>query len=157
MILSILIDMLYIIYAVVLYPSFISLNLRKTKRLVKMLRLKPSEIMYSQASISNRFKARSIHRDKLIGETLDDICEGRSSITEIPQISVMEKDGRWVTADNRRLWIFRELERLGKCEDISVCQVYSIDPKKMNSTNGGVSVHVRRLPGGKWHYKPSAG
>lgn len=67
------------------------------------------------------------------------------------------KDGnRWVTADNRRLWVFRELERLGKCDKVPVRQTYYIPDQKRTSFNGGSSVQVRGDPGGRWHSKPSA-
>ena len=35
-------------------------------------------------------------------------------------------------------------------------QTYYIDPRKLNSYNGGTSVRVRRYAGGRWHNKPSA-
>ena len=111
--------------------------------------------MFSQDSINNYFDKRSSHRNKLIGETLDDICEGRCSVHDIPNISVMKRDGKWVSADNRRLWVFRELERLGQCDEILVHQTFYIDSRKLNSYNGGVTVHVRRYAGGRWHNKPS--
>ena len=122
----------------------------------EMMRLKPSDIMFSQENINNYFDKRSDHGTRLIGETLDDLCEGRCLITDIPTIRVMNRDGKWVTADNRRLWVFRELERLGKCDKILVRQTYYIDPRKLNSYNGGTSVRVRRYAGGRWHNKPSA-
>lgn len=117
------------------------------------MKLKPSEIFYSQDSINGYFDSKSNHRHIKIGQTLDDICEGRCSIDDIPTISVVVKDGRWVTADNRRLWVFRQLERLGKCSDIPVKQTGYINPNKFTSFNGGVSVEVRGYPGGQWHKK----
>ena len=111
--------------------------------------------MFSQESVNNFFDKRSRHSGVLIGETLDDICEGRCSIHDIPTVRVMKRGGKWVTADNRRLWVFRELERLGKCDEIPVCETYYIAPEKLNSENGGVSVRVRRHAGGRWHNKPS--
>ena len=120
-----------------------------------MMRLKPSDIMFSQENINNYFDEKSDHGATLIGETLDDLCEGRCLISDIPTIRVMKRDGKWVTADNRRLWVFRELERLGKCNRITVRQTYFIDPSKLNSTNGGTSVRVRRYAGGRWHRKTS--
>ena len=122
-----------------------------------MLRLKPSEIMFSQATINNVFDRKSRHRHNLVGETLDDICEGRCLINNLPTISVMKRDGKWVTSDNRRLWVFRELERLGKCDSITVNETRHIDSRKLNSSNGGVSVgfHRGRSPGGRWHKFPT--
>ena len=122
-----------------------------------MLRLKPSEIMFSQATINNVFDRKSRHRNTLVGETLDDICEGRCLMDNLPSISVMKRDGKWVTSDNRRLWVFRELERLGKCDSITVNETSYIDARKLNSSNGGVSVgfHRGRSPGGRWHNSPT--
>lgn len=40
-------------------------------------KLYPSEIYYSQDSISCHFDCKSVHSWQRIGETLDDICEGR--------------------------------------------------------------------------------
>ena len=120
-----------------------------------MMLLKPSEIMFSQETINNYFDEKSDHGLTLIGETLDDLCEGLCLISDIPTIRVMKIDGEWVTADNRRLWVFRELERLGKCDKIQVRKTDYIDPSKLNSTNGGTSVRVRRYAGGRWHRKSS--
>lgn len=75
----------------------------------------------------------------------------RCSINDIPKISVIRLDEKWVTADNRRLWVFRELERLGKCTNIQVEQTSCLPKRKMTSRNGGVAVRVRGQPGGFWH------
>jgi hypothetical protein len=56
--------------------------------------------------------------------------------------------------DNRRLWVFRHLYRLGKCGEIPVEVVSDIDPAKMTTTNGGSSITVRGDPGGIWHLYP---
>ncbi|XP_045204472.2 uncharacterized protein LOC123557207 [Mercenaria mercenaria] len=118
--------------------------------------LRPSEIFYSQDSINNVFDKRCKHAYKPIGETLDAICEGRCSMNNIPTISVVQTDGKWVTADNRRLWVYRQLERLGKCEKIHVQKGYYIPAGKLTSYNGGESVRVRGSTGGYWHLQPSA-
>lgn len=117
--------------------------------------LRPSEVYYSQDSICCYFDKRSSHNGVRIGDTLDDICTGRCRITDVPEISVMWDGSKWVTADNRRLWVFRELERLGKCQEIFVSQTYYIPDGKQTSSNGGESVVVRGNPGGIWHKKAS--
>ena len=111
--------------------------------------------MFSQETVNNYFDKRSRHSGRLIGETLDDICEGRCSVYDLPTIRVMKRDGKWVTADNRRLWVFRQLERLGKCDEVPVHETFYINPDKLNSSNGGISVRVRRYAGGRWHNKPT--
>ncbi|XP_053385950.1 uncharacterized protein LOC128550627 [Mercenaria mercenaria] len=113
--------------------------------------LKPSEIYYCQSSIKNRFK-----NGTMIGETLDDLCEGRCQLSSFPKIRVTKRDSKWFTTDNRRLWVFRQLYRLEKCGEIPVIVTGSIPPKKMSTGNGGLSVSVRGIggPGGMWHLKP---
>ena len=70
-----------------------------------MAQLKPSKIRYTQDSINNHFDRRGLHRQKLIGETLDDLIEGRINVDDIPKINVVKRNGEWFTVDNRRLWV----------------------------------------------------
>ncbi|KAH3858255.1 hypothetical protein DPMN_100875 [Dreissena polymorpha] len=100
-----------------------------------MLSLRPSDIHYSQDSINNYFDSKCNHSGVLIGKTLDDICEG----SDIPKITVVKRNGKWVTANNRLLW----LEKLGKCTHIDVYEGFSLPTEKLTSTNVGVTVHVR--------------
>ncbi|WAR29684.1 hypothetical protein MAR_003252, partial [Mya arenaria] len=116
--------------------------------------LKPSEIFYSQDSINNVFDRNSQHRNIQIGETLDAICDGRTSVLSIPTISVVSVSGKWISADNRRLWVVKQLERLGKVETINVHIAGYIPSRKMTSNNGGVYIRVRGPPGGRWYLEP---
>ena len=85
------------------------------------IQLAPSDIYYSQRSISNCFTCNGTkHAGKTLAETVNDILLGRCRITEIPRISVVRKGDVWVTADNRRLWVFRILESLGQCDTVTV-------------------------------------
>ncbi|KAL3876407.1 hypothetical protein ACJMK2_034256 [Sinanodonta woodiana] len=122
---------------------------------MSVLYLQPSQIRYSQDSINNYFDSRSIHSNTLIGNTLDDLCEGRCHIDDIIKISVVNMNGKWFTADNRRLWVFKHLERLKKCTVIPVNLSYYIPDHKFTTLNDGASVIVRRNPGGRWHSKPT--
>lgn len=86
--------------------------------------LKPSEIRFSQDSIGNSFGGYTSHPFRRIGQTLDDILSGRCNVDSIPRISVMNRNGLWFTADNRRLWVFQQAEKRGKIEKIlRVCDV----------------------------------
>ncbi|XP_069124896.1 uncharacterized protein [Argopecten irradians] len=114
------------------------------------MRLRPSEIRFSQDSINNVFDKRSLHAYRRIGETLDDLLRGRCSISQIPTITVVQRNGVWYTTDNRRLWVFRKLEELGKCTTISVYQGYSIPSEKFTTRNSGRSIIVRRDAGGSY-------
>ena len=111
-----------------------------------MMHLKPSEIRFSQDSISNKFDQPNV----FIGDTLDDLIKGKICIIDIPVISVKKVEDKWVSADNRRLWVFKHLEKLGKCETIPVKEVRYIPPFKNSSKSDGLSVKIRRggKPGG---------
>ncbi|XP_052787480.1 uncharacterized protein LOC128222501 [Mya arenaria] len=117
--------------------------------------LKPSEIFYSQDSINNVFDRKSQHRNIQIGETLDAICDDRCSVSKLPKITVESIDGKWSTADNRRLWVLKQLERLGKISSTNV-YIGGISSRKKTTNNGGVSIRFKenRSPGGLWHLKP---
>ncbi|KAH3858214.1 uncharacterized protein LOC127871585 [Dreissena polymorpha] len=116
--------------------------------------LKPSHIFYSQDSINNFFGKRPSHNRTKNGETLDNICEGRCHVSSIPTITVVKRDRKWVTADNRRLWVFHQFERLEKCDTILVRISTYIPAAKLTSNNGLTSVRVCGPAGGYWHNKP---
>ncbi|KAL3891607.1 hypothetical protein ACJMK2_003862 [Sinanodonta woodiana] len=121
------------------------------------LNLYPSEIRFSQKAINTMFDRKSLHPYRSIGQTLDDLCEGRCAISDIPRISVCRHDDEWYTKDNRRLWVFKQLEALGKCGKITVNVVdrSEIDSRKFSTDNKGRSVEFIRLrsPGGEWYKK----
>lgn len=107
--------------------------------------LAPSRIYYSQDSISNKFGKSTEHAGVLIGETLDKLLTGECSIHDIDPIRVVRRSGVYVTEDNRRLWIFKELEERGKCIKVPVRKVDDISSFKpfIRST-----IRVRGDPGG---------
>lgn len=123
-----------------------------------MATLKPSEIYFTQSSISSTFGRSTQHNRKKIGETLDDLVKGHCSVQSIPRIGVLKEGGKWWTADNRRLWIFRHLEKLGKCTTIPVNIIYCIDSRKRTTNNGGTDIRIYRGndPGGYWHKQVSS-
>uniref|UniRef100_A0A8W8N589 Uncharacterized protein n=1 Tax=Magallana gigas TaxID=29159 RepID=A0A8W8N589_MAGGI len=110
--------------------------------------LRPLEICFSQDSIGCTFGRCTSHRYRPIGDTLDDILTGRINVNCIPCISVYQKNGKWFTADNRRLWVFQEAEKRGKCTEIIVRETLYIDNNKFTTMNNGESVYVRGSPGG---------
>ncbi|XP_062573728.1 uncharacterized protein LOC134235607 [Saccostrea cucullata] len=110
--------------------------------------LKPLEIRFSQDSIGSTFGHYTSHPFRPIGNTLDDILSGRCNINSIPNISVIKRNGLWFTADNRRLWVFQEAEKRGKCSEIYVRETSYINYNKFTTVNNGVSIYVRGDPGG---------
>ena len=117
------------------------------------MKIYPSSIHFSVDIIDNVFDKYSHHSYCRIGETLDALCEGTVKISDIPLMTVVEKDSKLFTGNNKRLWVFRQLERLGKCTKIPVIvkQDIPISIKTMGQT-----VTVRENPGGLWYLLPSS-
>ncbi|KAL3891602.1 hypothetical protein ACJMK2_003857 [Sinanodonta woodiana] len=124
-----------------------------------MIELRPSEIRYSQATISTVFDTKSKHSKKPIEDTLVEICEGRQKVSNIPSITVCKYKDQWYTVDNRRLWVFKHLEALDKCTSIFVNETErsKIDDRKFSTCNEGISVGFRAPfapePSGNWYIK----
>ena len=104
-------------------------------------RMRPKDIRYSQNSISSEFSG-----GRTLQHTLDKLKDGRLQVTDLPTITVCERNGKWYTADNRRLWLFKNLESLGKLYDVAV-KVGSFDVKiglsKFTTKNDGTSINIR--------------
>jgi hypothetical protein len=117
-------------------------------------KLAPSEIRYSQDSISNTFRAGTNHTGQYIGETLDEIVSNPDTADLIPNISVFNKDDKWFTLDNRRLWVFKKAQQLNILSSIDVYVTFDIpvDYAKFTTKCDGKRVDIRRInPGGnKW-------
>lgn len=110
--------------------------------------LRPLEICFSQDSIGSTFGRCTSHPYRPIGKTLDDILTGKINVNSIPNISVCNRNGKWFTADNRRLWVFQEAEKRGKFSEIYVQETSYINYNKFTTINNGESVDVRGNPGG---------
>ena len=104
------------------------------------MRLKPSEIFYSQDSICKKF-----NNGDTIYSTLNECRDNLLQVDSIPNIRVCPKNGRWYTLDNRRLWGFKRLEEEGRITDIEVDTVGSglLTAEKFTTENGGVSIRIR--------------
>ncbi|CAC5392928.1 unnamed protein product [Mytilus coruscus] len=119
----------------------------------KMLQLKPSEIFYSQDSISNRFGLQPPCSEKLIGKTLDELLSKSIAKSDIPNITVVMRDGKFYTADNRRLWVFQKAEEARIVHEIDVKRGTNKNFRtksgtKFTTSNGGISIRIRGDPGG---------
>ncbi|XP_064596118.1 uncharacterized protein LOC135462788 [Liolophura sinensis] len=118
--------------------------------------LAPSDIRYTQSSIKNTFERRDEYEGELIGHTLDHLCDGDCKVKDIPVIKVFQSYGDYWSADNRRLWVFKEFERLGGCitVPIKIVSIEKVDREKFTTKNGGKAVKIRGNPGGFWHSQP---
>lgn len=119
----------------------------------KTFSLKPSEVYFCQDTVTQYFNRKSANPFKPIGETLDALCNGSLDISSIPNINVVAKDGKWFTENNRRLWMYKKLELIGKVKTIDVVEVPEINEDKWTTVNGGVSVQMIGIPGGIWWRK----
>ena len=116
--------------------------------------VKPSDIMFSVAVVDNIFHKNSHHCYRPIGETLDLLCEDKIKISDIPSIVVVRRGTELITVNNRRLWIFRQMERLGKCMTIPVLITEEITlPHKCDAF---MNANVRESPGGLCYLLPSS-
>jgi hypothetical protein len=107
-----------------------------------MLELKPSDILYAQDSILNRFRDRSI---RYIGETLDQLLEDSSYIQNIPNIEVVEINGKLFSMDNRRLWVYKKAEELGSLEKIDVIRTSSFNRNKFTMDSYIVGLKINPI------------
>ena len=110
-----------------------------------MLELKPSDILYAQDYMSNRFRGRSI---RYIGDTLDQLSKDSSYIQNIPKIEIVKINGKLFSMDNRRLWVYKKAEEFGCLETIDVKQTSSFNRNKFTTNNSGISIRVRGVHGG---------
>ena len=95
----------------------------------------------------NRFGDYTPHGNTYIGETLDQLLNGHCNVESIPNICVVERNGKWFTSDNPRLWVFRKAEEIGFLKSIYVNETYYIKDDKFTTENGGTSIRVRGSPG----------
>lgn len=100
-----------------------------------MNQLKPSQIYFTHSVISSQFTGCG----KLIEESLIEIINGDTQISDIPKIKVFycqQKNGdiKYLSENNRRLWLFKELERLGKLDYIQVRLEKTTKDKYVNNT-----------------------
>ncbi|CAE7482533.1 TMEM144 [Symbiodinium microadriaticum] len=108
--------------------------------------LDPLTIRFSQGNIGESFKDL-VWDGTSIFETYEQISEGMQK-REVPMMRVVQKDGLWVTLDNRRLAVYKMARHGGKCRDVKVNVVQLSDVegelrKKSDSRVEGLAVIVR--------------
>jgi hypothetical protein len=86
----------------------------------RQIRLRPSEINYSQRKIIQLFG----NGWKSLPETFGEIVAGKLTVDDLPPISVfVHRNAWWVYSGNRRLRVFKELESYGVIKTIPVIGV----------------------------------
>ncbi|XP_031558443.1 uncharacterized protein LOC116294895 [Actinia tenebrosa] len=86
--------------------------------------LKPSEIRFTTKYVKERFD-NSIP----LKETLTQLQKGEILIDDIPFIDVIwyQEKWEWYTLNNRRLWVFQQLEKSGQCQLIKTRRIERVE------------------------------
>lgn len=103
--------------------------------------LKPSEIFYSQDSISSIFGD-----ERSVQEAVEGVLLKKFAVQDFPVIQVVRRlDGKYYSLDNRRLYIFRVGQYYGTVTRVPVKIVKErpCHKKKFTSKNGGTEIRVR--------------
>ena len=84
------------------------------------MNIKPSEIYFTHSTISYKFTGCG----KFLDETLNEIINGTTKVEDIPKIKVFytQQNGtvKYFSENNRRLWLFKHLEKLGLLDTVEV-------------------------------------
>ncbi|CAK8679926.1 unnamed protein product [Clavelina lepadiformis] len=105
------------------------------------LELAPSQIRFMHHQINNRFSdSRSVN------QTVYDIENGLMSVDDLPMIRVVKRNGRYYAFDNRRLYVYRVLEKRGYLRTVTVLKasLSQFQPARFSTLNNGVSVTLRQ-------------
>ncbi|VDI52552.1 Hypothetical predicted protein [Mytilus galloprovincialis] len=117
------------------------------------LKLKPSDVYFSQETIENRFED-----GQLIGKRLDNLVNETEKISDIRTVRVKNVHGRWYTLDNRRLWVFRNYQKITLQSysqtfiPVLVWDDFESQNQLIfaaNNTGDEVKIHNGLLPGGE--------
>ena len=86
--------------------------------------LKPSEIRFTKNLLAAKFD-----NGIPLVETFTQIKNGEILVEDIPLIEVVfyQEKWEWYTQNNRRLWVFKELEKIGKCEYIKTKRIEYVE------------------------------
>ena len=107
---------------------------------IEYIDLDPNEILFSQDSVSNKF------RDGwTIQEKVSFIVRNQLPKEPFAPMRVVKKDtGGYITHDNRRLLLYRLLSRMQQIRKCTVCVVATPIPSwQLTTTDGGQEVRIR--------------
>lgn len=83
-------------------------NTRNKKKKKEFVYLSPKKIRYTQDSIASTFGDKTKHGQQGINDTLNELNNGLEK-RNIPMIRVVKHNGDWYSLDNRRLYMFKQL------------------------------------------------
>ena len=112
-------------------------SMRERHRVTRDHTVDPSDVRYTQNTIARRFQC-----GRTLTQTITQLLSHPDTVfTTIPRIQVFERDGTLWTADNRRLYCFRE----AKLRSVPVRRINAgaVNPRRFTTRNGGTSIRVR--------------
>lgn len=75
-----------------------------------IIEIDPSLVYFTHSKIRKQFSGCG----KALQETLDEIVTGRTKVEDLPLIRVIYDGSRHYSLNNRRLWVLKELHKMGK-------------------------------------------
>merc|ERR1712048_473485 len=75
---------------------------RRHKVKVKRIKMSPHDVFFINPTIIDRFSC-----GRTVASTIEDLTSGRTDVSEIPAIRVVQRCGKTLTLDHRRLYAFR--------------------------------------------------
>jgi len=105
----------------------------------------PSRIRFTQSTVKSTF-----NDGRSLVETYEQLATRKIKKRDIPMIDVVEKDGQYWTLNNRRLAVFSQLERKGKCKVVRVrvrppTEAVTEWLLRNTTTNSGKAVKIRLM------------
>lgn len=76
----------------------------------------PSAVYFTHSKIRKQFSGNG----KLLSETLEEVLNGTTKVEAIPKIRVIFDGSRYYSMNNRRLWVYKELQKRGKLATVKV-------------------------------------
>ena len=103
----------------------------------KTIELAPSKIRFMHHHICPRFKNQNSVED-----TVNKIAKGKLNVSDLPMIRVVRRKGFYFSFDNRRLYVFRRLQHLGKLKKVKVqlAPLSQFQPYRLSTENNGKSI-----------------
>src|SRR6218665_156259 len=111
------------------------------------MRLRPSEVLFTQDSIGGRFQDRVY-----LTETFEELLYRRITPDEIEPIEVVLRRGIWwALTGNRRLYLYKKLQPLGIVQTIPVVERFETEPgvmyqlqRRMTTDTNGKTIKCRQ-------------
>jgi len=104
-----------------------------------IVELAPSEIRFMHDTIRPQFR-----NGKGVNQVIEDIYKGVTKIEDIPRIEVTKRNNKYYSLSNRRLYVFRVLQKRKFLSRIEVFLVTRWEEQKYTTKSDGESVKVRR-------------